>query len=114
MKRIAYLLPLALFACGTSTTEDLTTGAIDSANVESTAQEEVEVKEKEVTGYKVGDIATDFSLMNIDDKKVSLSDYPDAKGFIITFTCNHCPFSVANEDQELTRPCTLRRGCGQG
>ena len=35
----------------------------------------------------------DFNLMNVDGKPVSLSDYPDAKGFIIIFTCNHCPFA---------------------
>ncbi len=35
----------------------------------------------------------DFSLKNIDGKMVSLKDYPDAKGFIIVFTCNHCPFA---------------------
>lgn len=51
------------------------------------------------TGYSVGDIATDFKLKNIDDTMVSLSDYSDAKGFIIVFTCNHCPFSVAYEDR---------------
>ena len=50
-------------------------------------------------GYQVGDIATDFSLKNIDGKKVSLSDYKDAKGFIVVFTCNHCPFAVAYEDR---------------
>ncbi len=50
-------------------------------------------------GYKVGDIATDFSLMNIDGKKVSLSDYKDAKGFIVIFTCNTCPYAVAYEDR---------------
>ena len=33
-------------------------------------------------GYKVGDVATDFSLPNIDGEMVSLSDYDDAKGFI--------------------------------
>jgi len=27
------------------------------------------------------------------------SDYTDAKGFIVIFTCNTCPFSVANEDR---------------
>lgn len=51
------------------------------------------------SGYKIGDIATDFSLKNIDDKMVSLSDYKDAKGFIVIFTCNHCPYSVAYEDR---------------
>lgn len=50
-------------------------------------------------GYKVGDLATDFSLKNIDGNLISLSDYTDAKGFIIIFTCNTCPYSVANEDR---------------
>jgi len=50
-------------------------------------------------GYKVGDKATDFKLKNIDGKFVSMSDYADAKGFIVIFTCNHCPFSVAYEDR---------------
>lgn len=50
-------------------------------------------------GYKVGDIASDFELENIDGKMVSLSDYKDAKGFIIVFTCNTCPFAVAYEDR---------------
>lgn len=36
----------------------------------------------------------DFSLLNIDGKQVSLSNYPNSKGFIIVFTCNHCPFAA--------------------
>ena len=35
----------------------------------------------------------DFSLKNVDGKSVSLSDNPNAKGYIIVFTCNHCPFA---------------------
>jgi peroxiredoxin len=50
-------------------------------------------------GYKVGDVIEDFTLINIDDTMVSLSDYKEAKGFIIIFTCNMCPYSVANEDR---------------
>jgi peroxiredoxin len=50
-------------------------------------------------GYDIGDIATDFSLMNVDGNMVSLSDYKDAKGFIITFTCNTCPYAVLYEDR---------------
>ena len=50
-------------------------------------------------GYKVGDEATNFTLKNIDGKKTSLSDYKDAKEFIIVFTCNTCPYSVAYEDR---------------
>ncbi|MCB2203830.1 thioredoxin family protein [bacterium] len=50
-------------------------------------------------GYEVGDKAADFSLKNIDGSMVSMADYPDAKGFIVIFTCNHCPYSVAYEDR---------------
>lgn len=51
------------------------------------------------SGYHVGDIATDFSLKNVNNKKVSLADYKDAKGFIVIFTCNHCPYAKAYEDR---------------
>jgi peroxiredoxin len=50
-------------------------------------------------GYKVGDKATDFELKNVDGKMVSLSDYEDANGYIVIFTCNTCPYAVANEDR---------------
>jgi len=30
---------------------------------------------------------------------VSLADFKDAKGFIVTFTCNTCPYAVAYEDR---------------
>ena len=30
---------------------------------------------------------------------VSLSDYTDAKGFIVIFSCNHCPYVIAYEDR---------------
>ena len=36
-------------------------------------------------------VVSDFKLKNVDGKLVSLKDFPDAKGFIIVFTCNHCP-----------------------
>lgn len=52
-------------------------------------------------GYDVGDKATDFSLKNVDGTMVSLADYEDAKGFIVIFTCNHCPYSVKYEDRIL-------------
>ena len=52
-----------------------------------------------VDGYKIGDIATDFSLPNVDGDMVSLGDFKDVKGFIVIFTCNTCPYSVAYEDR---------------
>ena len=50
-------------------------------------------------GYDIGDIATDFNLENIDGKFVSLSNFNNAKGFIIVFTCNTCPYAVLYEDR---------------
>ena len=50
-------------------------------------------------GYKVGDKAADFKLKNVDNKMVSMSDYKDAKGIIVVFTCNHCPFAVKYESR---------------
>lgn len=52
-------------------------------------------------GYEIGDKATDFKLRNVDGKMVSMADYPDAKGFVVIFSCNHCPFVVAYEDRMI-------------
>ena len=54
---------------------------------------------KIIMSYKIGDIAEDFKLKNVDGDMVSLADYEEAKGFIVIFTCNSCPVSVANEDR---------------
>jgi len=51
------------------------------------------------SGYQIGDVVSDFKLKNVDGKMISLSDYNEAKGFIITFTCNTCPFAIAYEDR---------------
>lgn len=50
-------------------------------------------------GYEPGDKATDFKLKSVDGKNYSMSDYKDAKGFIVVFTCNTCPFAVKYEDR---------------
>jgi peroxiredoxin len=50
-------------------------------------------------GYEVGDKAMDFSLKNVNGEMVSMDDYDEAKGFMIIFTCNSCPYSVAYEDR---------------
>lgn len=49
------------------------------------------------TGYKVGDVASDFNLKNVDGKQISLASYQNAKGYIVVFTCNTCPVSKAYE-----------------
>ncbi len=52
-----------------------------------------------IAGYSVGDYAEDFKLENIDGKSVSLADYSNAKGFIVIFTCNTCPYAKAYESR---------------
>jgi peroxiredoxin len=51
------------------------------------------------SGYNVGDYVSDFKLRNIDGKDVSLASYTKAKGFIVVFTCNTCPYSKLYEDR---------------
>ncbi len=91
---IPVILGLLLVGC---------TDAVGKSDKPATEKEKVESKEAKsdnaAIGYEIGDEATDFSLMNVDGNMVSLEDYPDAKGFIIIFTCNHCPYSVAYEDR---------------
>jgi peroxiredoxin len=50
-------------------------------------------------GYQPGDKAADFDLKSVDGKNYSMSDYKDAKGFIVVFTCNTCPFALKYEDR---------------
>lgn len=60
--------------------------------------------ENPVDGVKVGDTAPDFKLRNIDGRMISLADMKGtngtpAKGYIVTFTCNTCPYAVMYEDR---------------
>lgn len=52
-------------------------------------------------GYEVGDTVADFKLKNINGKMVALSDYKEAKGAIVIFDCNTCPYSKAYNDRIL-------------
>ena len=54
---------------------------------------------KPAPGYSIGDLAEDFRLPNVDGKMVSMEDYSSAKGFIIVFTCNTCPYAKAYESR---------------
>ncbi|HEY0898613.1 MAG TPA: thioredoxin family protein, partial [Sphingobacteriaceae bacterium] len=50
-------------------------------------------------GYQVGDRVADFKLKNVDNRMISFKEFPDAKGFIVVFTCNTCPVSQAYEQR---------------
>ncbi len=49
------------------------------------------------TSYQIGDIVNDFNLKSIDGSTVSLASNPKAEGYILVFTCNHCPYAKAYE-----------------
>lgn len=51
------------------------------------------------TMLPLGTPAPDFSLLNVDGTTVSLSDFADAKGLLVVFMCNHCPFVIHLADQ---------------
>ncbi len=51
------------------------------------------------TGYLIGEKADEFLLQNYDGRWMSMADYPKAKGFIIVFTSNHCPYAEAYENR---------------
>jgi len=51
------------------------------------------------SGYSVGDKVVDINLKGTDGKMHTLAGMKDAKGYVLTFTCNHCPFSVMYEDR---------------
>ncbi len=50
-------------------------------------------------GYKVGDKAKDFKLLNLDGKYQTLSELTGEKGMILVFTCNTCPVAQAYQDR---------------
>src|SRR5690606_16039464 len=90
------MFPIAVGALSLTACKKETTITEENATNDTLAPtEEVAV---ERTGYKIGDNATDFSLIGTDDKMHSLSQYPDAKGFIAIFTCNHCPYVLPYAD----------------
>ncbi len=53
----------------------------------------------QTSGYKPGDKAIDFNLKGTDGNFQSLASLSKGKGFIVIFTCNHCPFSQAYEQR---------------
>lgn len=53
----------------------------------------------QINTLEPGNKAPGFNLKNIDGEMVSITDYPDARGFIIVFTANTCPYAIAYEDR---------------
>ena len=65
------------------------------------------------TMLPLGTAAPDFSLPNVDGRTVGLADVAGARGTLVMFICNHCPFvkHVADQLAALGRD-YLPRGIG--
>src|SRR5581483_3622874 len=53
----------------------------------------------QVKTLKPGDSAPAIKLLSVNNKIVSFDDYPSAKGFVIVFIGNGCPYSKAYEQR---------------
>ena len=96
------LLAIASFSCqNQSATAETENQEETSATAQTVSQTETEAAPM---GIKVGDKAPAFNLKNIDGQMYSFENIKDAngntpKGFVVTFTCNTCPYAVAYEDR---------------
>lgn len=45
----------------------------------------------------IGAKALDFSLLATDGRTYTLNDFKEAKGLVVFFTCNHCPYVLGSD-----------------
>lgn len=101
MKKVLFLAMTFAFAgliisCGENANAANTA---EAKNSDAEAKTELVKNETKSGKLKIGDVAPAFTLENVDGKMVSLADYADKKGVILTFTCNTCPYAVMYEDR---------------
>ncbi len=53
------------------------------------------------TDLKIGSACPSFTLVSVDGKTYSLSDFSNSKALLIAFICTHCPYVKAIEDEFL-------------
>ena len=105
MKKISFhlfallLVSTLIFSCAeeAQTVKDAATQAADKA--EQAAKAVAKKVTTATTGLKIGDTAPDFKLKNVDGTMIGFDNFQNAKGYIVTFTCNHCPYAVMYEDR---------------
>jgi peroxiredoxin len=99
LKQGIFMLLLIVLAASCSNEAPKTEETTKDETVSTPAPEKKEEVKAAPVGYQIGDVVEDFSLKNVDGEMLSLADYQDAKGYVIVFTCNHCPYSIAYEDR---------------
>lgn len=97
----AFLLVFVLASCNsTPKVESSATATSNDATSVSNLTKEVDAAIR--AGIGVGDVAPDFELKGTDGQMHSFATVKDAngnapKGYIVTFTCNTCPYAVGYE-----------------
>ena len=118
MKRFAFFLSalslVILSACGGGKSTNEQAGDQSGKTAEQTdghkhdhsdeAHKKQEAMASEVAmnnEVQPGDYVEDFELKNLDGGTTSMDDYEEAKGFVLIFSCNHCPYVKASEDRMI-------------
>ena len=52
-----------------------------------------------MSNLNIADQSITFSLLGVDGKTYSFSDYADKNAVVVIFTCNHCPYARGWEDR---------------
>ena len=103
MIAVVALMSLGFVSCNNKESKsELAKAEAEGDSVEKISEEKLDMKIRDgklIKGYGIGDEAIDFKLKDVDGKMVSMSNYKDAKGFVVIFTCNTCPFAVASEER---------------
>lgn len=97
------LIQFALSSC-TAGDEKADKTAKKAEKVKEGSSSAAKLVSYEAKGLTIGDIAPNFKLKNIDGKEYALEDIKDAngndaKGYIVTFTCNTCPVAKMYEQR---------------
>lgn len=100
---LSLVLVFALSSCQSATSTEEAADATEETPAAQTVSN-TPTEEPAAIGVKVGDKAPAFSLKNVDGEMYGLPDVKDAngnaaKGVVLTFTCNTCPYAVAYEDR---------------
>ncbi len=105
------MLTLALafwtLACNANNSADQQAENTQSETVDAEEAPKAQTIAQPANGVGVGDKAPEFNLKNIDGEYYSFDNIKDAngetpKGYIVVFTCNTCPFAVANEERLIS------------
>ncbi len=90
MKTACFSALFLLFLNLTGLNAQESSGYKEATDAVAVEQSPLEISDS-ILPYAIGERIEDFRLQNIDGRYISLSDYSDAKGFIVVFTCNNCP-----------------------